>query len=144
MKNKMSKSKVANRVTGLQEFLDSLSKPKMQNGGLKPVDSAKNPGLAKLPTKVRNKMGYMEKGGMNIKKETMENATPSIPNSYYKMGGKKEMNPLSSMLPKKSMKPKMGMGGNFNKGVPAPIATEGKDFMKKQSFKKGGMTKKKK
>ena len=31
---------------------------------LKPVDKKKNPGLAKLPTKVRNKMGYMKKGGM--------------------------------------------------------------------------------
>ena len=30
---------------------------------LKPVDSEENPGLAKLPTEVRNKMGYMKKGG---------------------------------------------------------------------------------
>ena len=30
---------------------------------LKPVDKSENPGLAKLPTKVRNKMGYMKKGG---------------------------------------------------------------------------------
>lgn len=31
---------------------------------LKPVDKQKNPGLAKLPTEVRNKMGFMKKGGM--------------------------------------------------------------------------------
>ena len=31
---------------------------------LKPVNASKNPGLAKLPTEVRNKMGYMKKGGM--------------------------------------------------------------------------------
>lgn len=31
---------------------------------MKPVDAKKNPGLAKLPTKVRNKMGYMKKGGL--------------------------------------------------------------------------------
>ena len=31
---------------------------------LKPVDKKKNPGLAKLPTKVRNNMGYMKKGGV--------------------------------------------------------------------------------
>ena len=31
---------------------------------LKPVDKKKNPGLAKLPTDVRNKMGYMRDGGM--------------------------------------------------------------------------------
>jgi hypothetical protein len=30
---------------------------------LKPVDSEENPGLGKLPTDVRNKMGYMKKGG---------------------------------------------------------------------------------
>jgi len=39
-------------------------KPKMKMGGsLKPVDSSENPGLAKLPTAVRNKMGYQKKGG---------------------------------------------------------------------------------
>ena len=37
---------------------------KMAEGGqLKDVDANKNPGLAKLPTDVRNKMGYMKKGG---------------------------------------------------------------------------------
>ena len=30
---------------------------------LKPVDKSKKPGLAKLPTEVRNKMGYQKKGG---------------------------------------------------------------------------------
>ena len=37
----------------------------MKKGGsaLKSVDKSKNPGLAKLPTQVRNKMGYMKKGG---------------------------------------------------------------------------------
>jgi hypothetical protein len=33
-------------------------------GSMKSVDATKNPGLAKLPTAVRNKMGYMKKGGM--------------------------------------------------------------------------------
>ena len=36
---------------------------KEKNKNLKPVDKKKNPGLAKLPTKVRNKMGYMQSGG---------------------------------------------------------------------------------
>ena len=36
----------------------------LKDGGmLKPVNKSKNPGLAKLPTQVRNKMGYMKKGG---------------------------------------------------------------------------------
>jgi len=30
---------------------------------MKKVDAKKNPGLAKLPTDVRNKMGFMKKGG---------------------------------------------------------------------------------
>ena len=30
---------------------------------LKKVDTNKNPGLAKLPPEVRNKMGYLKKGG---------------------------------------------------------------------------------
>ena len=54
-----------------------MKKPMMQKGGdvkkiqkafkpkknLKKVDAKKNPGLAMLPTKVRNKMGFMKKGG---------------------------------------------------------------------------------
>lgn len=31
---------------------------------MKPVDKQMNPGLSKLPTEVRNKMGYMNMGGM--------------------------------------------------------------------------------
>lgn len=38
---------------------------KMATGGsLKEVDSESNPGLSKLPTDVRNKMGYMKQGGL--------------------------------------------------------------------------------
>jgi len=37
-------------------------------GGLKPVNKAKNPGLSKLPTPVRNKMGYQKNGGNTKKK----------------------------------------------------------------------------
>jgi len=35
---------------------------------MKPVDKKKNPGLAKLPKKVRNNMGYMKDGGKATKK----------------------------------------------------------------------------
>ena len=35
----------------------------MMKKNLKPVDKEKNPGLAKLPTEVRNKMGFMKDGG---------------------------------------------------------------------------------
>ena len=53
---------------------DSMNPPKpvtakakkdggMMKKNLKPVDKEKNPGLAKLPTEVRNKMGFMKDGG---------------------------------------------------------------------------------
>ncbi len=41
---------------------------KEMGGSLKPVDKAKNPGLSKLPTPVRNKMGYQKMGGKTKKK----------------------------------------------------------------------------
>jgi|9_EtaG_2_1085328.scaffolds.fasta_scaffold143892_2 hypothetical protein len=49
----------------LSERTRDRKKVQKADGGrtLKPVDKSKNPGLAKLPTKVRNKMGYMKKGG---------------------------------------------------------------------------------
>jgi len=41
-----------------------VRRKKMMGGGsLKPVDPKTQKGLSKLPTKVRNKMGYMKKGG---------------------------------------------------------------------------------
>jgi hypothetical protein len=43
-----------------------------EGGTMKPVDMKKNPGLAKLPTEVRNKMGYMKKGGMTDAKEDIK------------------------------------------------------------------------
>ncbi len=43
---------------------------KMKMGGkLKPVDKTKKPGLAKLPTAVRNKMGFKKNGGAMSKKK---------------------------------------------------------------------------
>ena len=39
---------------------------------MKPVDAEENPGLAKLPTEVRNKMGYMKKGGLMKKPRRFE------------------------------------------------------------------------
>lgn len=41
-----------------------MERPKFKSGGpLKPVNKSANPGLAKLPTAVRNKMGFQRKGG---------------------------------------------------------------------------------
>jgi hypothetical protein len=48
-----------------QDFSKADKGKTFKEGGImKPVDMKKNPGMAKLPTDVRNKMGYMKKGGM--------------------------------------------------------------------------------
>ena len=58
--------------TGTRADLQKIAKPKTDHGksklfnkggAMKPVDMKKNPGVAKLPTAVRNKMGFMKKGG---------------------------------------------------------------------------------
>ena len=47
-----------------EDYMKADKGRKFKEGGLKETDSESNPGLAKLPTEVRNKMGYMKKGGM--------------------------------------------------------------------------------
>ena len=48
-----------------EEYMKADKGKKFKEGGaLKEVNSSENPGLSKLPTEVRNKMGYMKKGGM--------------------------------------------------------------------------------
>ena len=53
--------------------------------GLKPVPSG-NKGLSKLPTPVRNKMGYMKKGGM-VKKRAKSSSKKSRGMGAAKRGG---------------------------------------------------------
>jgi hypothetical protein len=48
-----------------KDFNNADKGKKFKEGGMmKPVDMKKNPGVAKLPTAVRNKMGFMKEGGM--------------------------------------------------------------------------------
>ena len=106
---------------------------------MKKVDASENPGLSKLPTEVRNKMGYMKKGGMAKK-------------GMHKMPDGKMMK--DSDMPKK----KMNMGGMaYKEGGKADMAQDKKTAKKavgmheKQlhggkksdlaALKKGGMTK---
>ena len=53
--------------------------------GLKPVPSG-NKGLSKLPTPVRNKMGFMKKGGM-VKKRAKSSSKKSRGMGAAKRGG---------------------------------------------------------
>lgn len=74
----------------------------MANKTLKTVNKAKNPGLAKLPTEVRNKMGYAKKGmlkkayakyamgGDAMSPQKMNERMPGmVPMETYAKGGKK-------------------------------------------------------
>jgi hypothetical protein len=53
------------RKTAVEKIKETFGPKKTaaKNKNLKPVDKKKNPGLAKLPIEVRNKMGYAKKGG---------------------------------------------------------------------------------
>jgi len=53
------------RKTNVEKIKETFGPKKTaaKNKNLKPVDKKKNPGLAKLPIEVRNKMGYAKKGG---------------------------------------------------------------------------------
>ena len=51
------------RGTGIAKVINARTGFKDGGKSLKPIDKEKNPGLAKLPTSVRNKMGYMKDGG---------------------------------------------------------------------------------
>ena len=86
---------------------------------MKSVDKKANPGLAKLPTSVRNKMGYMKKGGevMETKKKSgaiadrqgralmsgkMSKNLPMIaPQSAYAKGGDVKPSAYDKMQDKK-------------------------------------------
>ena len=62
---KKSARRFADTVQTIMAEKRSKTEGSFEKGGkvLKPVDKKKNPGLAKLPTQVRNKMGYMKDGG---------------------------------------------------------------------------------
>lgn len=61
----MAKSKAQQGAIAIAMKKAGKKPKKMAAGGtaLKPVNSVKNPGLSKLPTEVRNKMGYQKRGG---------------------------------------------------------------------------------
>ena len=95
-----------------EEFMKADKGKKFASGGsLKEVDSSENPGLSKLPTEVRNKMGYMKKGGMAKKdmaqdKKTVKKAVGMHEKQLH--GGKKS--DLAAL--KKGGMAKMKKGGS--------------------------------
>jgi hypothetical protein len=99
-----------------EEFMKADKTKKFGSGGsLKAVDSSANPGLSKLPTEVRNKMGYMKKGGMAKK---------------YKEGGMMDKKDMAQ--DKKTAKKAIGMHESQLHGGKKSDLTK---------LKKGGMAK---
>ena len=101
-----------------EEFMKADKTKKFGSGGsLKATDASENPGLSKLPTEVRNKMGYMKKGGMAMKKgmhkmpdgNMMKNS--DMPKKKIKMGGMayKEGGKADMAQDKKTAKKAVGM-----------------------------------
>jgi hypothetical protein len=99
-----------------------------KGGAMKAVDEDKNPGLKKLPSEVRNKMGYMKKGGKPKDGLAVMIAIGS-PMKGMKKSGKKMMDggttpPVkTSDLMSKGGKPEkfaQGGAGKVRKGMMTP------------------------
>jgi len=90
-----------------------------EGGDMKPVDMKKNPGVAKLPTAVRNKMGFMKKGGMAHEDVKMDKGMMQ-----------KAVNKHEGRLHKGSPMTKLARGGG--------IETKGKTKGKMITMKSGG------
>ena len=57
------------KKSNIQKIKETFGPKQSQAKNLKTVDKKKNPGLAKLPIEVRNKMGYAAKGGRAMLKK---------------------------------------------------------------------------
>jgi len=109
-----------------------------KGGDMKPVDMKKNPGVAKLPTAVRNKMGFMKKGGM------AEGGKSDMKQDKAMM--QKAVNKHEGRLHKGSAMTKLNMGGMAASKMgavktgktPDGIATKGKTKGTMIAMKRGG------
>ena len=116
VENKTLTQKQMDKVIRNLDLIDAGKKPENKKDGgmmkknLKPVDKEKNPGLAKLPTEVRNKMGFMKDGGM-VLEIGLRPAT------------KKENKMAKEMMGKKPKK--MAGGGMVARGTGAAIRGKG-------------------
>jgi hypothetical protein len=117
-----------------EEFMKADKGRKFKEGGaLKQTDAESTPGLAKLPTEVRNKMGYMKKGGdvkhsdVKMDKKVVKKAVGMHEKQLH--GGKKsDMTKLKSGG--MSTTKKMARGGG--------IEMKGKTKGKMVKMKRGG------
>ena len=93
--------KMARQTNKLKEMEEKNLIRRKGGGSLKAVDAKKNPGMSKLPTPVRNKMGYAKKGS-SVSKAMGEDRT-SVPAEYS-----------AKAQSKKPVKKKMGGGKVYN------------------------------
>jgi len=137
-----------------EEFMKADKGRKFGSGGaLKATDSSENPGLSKLPTEVRNKMGYMKKGGM-AKKYKEGGMMDKKDMAQDKKTAKKALGMHESQLHggKKSDLTKLKKGGmakgcGYSKGGQLAkangVATKGKTKGTMVAMRSGGKTKSK-
>ena len=82
-----------------RRFNTQVAQPRkaLAKGGkaLKPVDKKKNPGLAKLPSKVRNKMGFMKDGGKVKAKGSGHPLAGREGNVKHKLKSQKELKKIT-------------------------------------------------
>jgi hypothetical protein len=118
--------------------VQSINKPKTNHGesgffskggAMKQVDMKKNPGVAKLPTAVRNKMGFMKKGGM------AEGEKADMKQDKGMM--QKAVNKHEGRLHKGQPMTKLAAGGAFRKSANG-VATQGKTKASMIKMNKGG------
>jgi hypothetical protein len=119
-----------------EEFMKADKGRKFREGGLKETDAESNPGLAKLPTEVRNKMGYMKKGGM-AKSDAKEDM--KMDKTQDKAMIKKAFKQHDAQEHKggKGTTLKLAKGGSFRSSADG-CATKGKTKGKMISMKSGG------
>ena len=139
-----------------EEFMKADKTKKFGSGKLvKKLDTSKNPGLSKLPTEVRNKMGFMKKGGMSksdSKEETKMDKTQdkSLIKKAFKMHDSQEHkgeHTKLDALKKGGMAKKMAKGWGYSKGGQLAkangVATKGKTKGTMVAMRSGGKTKSK-
>jgi len=120
-----------------KDFNNADKGKKFKEGGtMKPVDMKKNPGMAKLPTAVRNKMGFMKKGGM-AKSDAKEDM--KMDKSQDKAMIKKAFKQHDAQEHKggKGTSLKLAKGGTFRSSADG-CATKGKTKGTQIKMKSGG------
>jgi hypothetical protein len=106
-----------------------------QGGDMKPVDMKSNPGVAKLPTAVRNKMGFMNKGGMA--KSDMEQDKGMMQKAVNKHEGRLHKGQPKTKLASGGMAASK-MGSVKTSSSRDGIASKGKTKGKMITMNKGG------